>query len=162
MIDLAADAQGGLSHLEVWPLVTHDCGVQGVTGYDDGIIPDFRMPLGTAEHEGGKNNERVCSSHEKAPMLEFLKCRFCIGASGFQKGLFRFLQGRGIEQFLLNFREMAFRILEAGVEAICFLRPAIIGLRLEKRCSPGRFQIPVSIRAIGIHIHEGLYQECVA
>ena len=62
-IDLTTDPEGGFAHFKARALISHDCGIKGVTGYDDGIIPDLRMPLGAGEHKGGKDNERVRSSY---------------------------------------------------------------------------------------------------
>ena len=68
----------------------------------DGVIPDCRLSRGFANHEGGKDDERVGRPDKEIPMIEFLDGRLhvrpLLTKSGFDLGSHGTVGHLGVEK----------------------------------------------------------------
>lgn len=159
-IDLAADAKGGFPDFEIRSLVADKCGIKNPLGNHDGIVADLGMSRALAEHKLREDNKGISGSGQKAPTFQFGKRGFCLSQFLLEMRVLRFAKRRVVEELLLNPGNLFHGSVQKRIGMLACLGPAVIGLRLEEEGCLLNRQIAVPIRAIRIHIHQSLYQDC--
>ena len=158
--DLIAKTQRGLAHFVRGTGITDHGRIHFVPVNDHRIVPDFRhIGTFTPHHESGQHNRRIDLADEKTRAFQIGNLTF-----GRRDAVGQLLPPHllrvGLGQFRFRLGNALLEPFDERIRTVRRLRPTVTGLRLKELPRAVHLDIPVAIRAVHIHVHVALDEEC--